>query len=199
MPFSPEQTKSAFDRVFRFTAQLLSYYAWYAKVRPKVDESSSSPVETLHLRLVEGAIVDGWMINLRRVNEFFSAPPSDGNRGYDDDLRAYDFGFSDVGRFLHKDDMLALHKHVGHSTTAGIDTGTIAVDALPATFAALRRCIAFIEFLQTKSDGPHAEKPEVVQQSATWLIELYAEWYKRAVSEGYPPFEMVDDPQISPK
>jgi hypothetical protein len=85
---SREELEAAAGRIFHNIVQLFGYYAWIAKVAPALKAQDNKVTERLYFNVAQNAVVDGYLINLRRLNEFFSRPPKDGKER-DDDLRAY--------------------------------------------------------------------------------------------------------------
>lgn len=139
--------KKDIDEFFASASQVFAYYSWFVEISPRLIGSKPRKHELIHFRITENAIAMGFLINLRRLDEFFHA-----KKKYPDDVRAYEFGFTTSGGFLSGPERRRIDKQIAHPTEvpAGPDdrvhfTYILAHQALVCVFK-------FIDFLL---DGPH--------------------------------------------
>jgi hypothetical protein len=139
--------KQQIDEFFASASQVFAYYSWFVEISPRLIESKRRKHELIHFHIVENAIAMGFLINLRRLDEFFHA-----KKKYPDDVRAYEFGFATPGGFLSGPQRRKIDKQIAHPTEVPTDpkekihfTYILAHQALGCVFP-------FIDFILA---GPH--------------------------------------------
>jgi hypothetical protein len=188
---TPELTAAA-DRVFHNISQLFGYYAWIGKIAPGLDSKTKGAPGHLYFILAQNAVVDGFLINLRRLNEFYSKRPDNAKNDRDDDLRAYHFGFPEAGRFLDEKDTEELHKRIAHSTIHTARHGDVSYEALQATELALKHSFQFLEHLLTSFYIDGSKESDKMKDACITLLGLRAEWRQEAEKERTVPQQHVD-------
>jgi hypothetical protein len=178
--YSPEQLSAAADRVFRNICQLFSYYSWIAQVAPSLESREKNAPGHRFFVLAQNALVDGFLINLRRLNEFFTEYPEKRNPKFADDLRASDFGFPEKGPFLHSADMDELHKRIAHSTSRAAIQGDASFEALKATELALGHSSQFLKHLCGSLYADDPKKTESVGGALRTLNGWLEAWKNEA-------------------
>jgi len=162
------------DRIFHNAMQLFSYYAWITKIAPTLKEGELGSIDFVYFSITQNAVLDGYLINLRRLNEFFSKRRRNEERA--DDLRAYHFGFPQIGRFLDEPDMTKIHKRIAHATTQAIITNRDFYEIFLSTELALKHCFKFFEFLKTSFYGPENPKSKQLTKVVPALHWFWDSW-----------------------
>lgn len=181
--YTKEELTAAADRVFHNISQLFGYYAWIGKIAPSLESRGEGAPGHFHFLLVQNAVVDGFLINLRRLNEFFSKRPEKPKDERDDDLRAYHFGFPEIGHFLEKGDMDDLHKRIAHSTSRTALHGDVSYQAKHATELALTHSFQFLEHLLRTYYTDGSSESEKMKGACIVLIGLWTSWCEEAEKE----------------
>lgn len=178
--YSQEQLTVAADRVFHNIAQLFGYYAWIARIAPSLESRKDGEPGHLYFVLAQNSIVDGFLINLRRLNEFFTKYPENRNPKFADDLRASDFGFQGERPFLDNTDMDELHKRIAHSTSRAVIHGDASFEALKATEFALGHSFEFLKHLCSSLYAKSPEKTEQAMRALQMLRGMLDTWRNEA-------------------
>src|SRR5260370_7845255 len=93
--------------------QCCAYFLWRHQIRPGLSQHSEA--DGAYLQVIENSIIEGTLLFIRKLNEFFKQRPNRDEK--DDDLRAYDFlGFKNLGEFIMQKDYEQLHNPVVHMT-----------------------------------------------------------------------------------
>lgn len=182
--YTREELEKAAEQVFHWVTQLFGYYAWIAKVAPRLPDDVKHESDSLYFHLAQNAVVDGSLINLRRLNEFFSCRPKEENKKHADNLRAYDFEFPEIGRFLDPKDMDELHKRVGHATTRAVENGDASYRVFQGTELALKHSFKFLEHLLREFYAEGTGESGKMAKGITHLISLWTEWCQAAQAAG---------------
>jgi len=139
--------KETIDQFFASASQVFAYYSWFVEISPRLIGTKPRKHELIHFHITENAISMGFLINLRRLDEFFHV-----KKKYPDDVRAYEFGFTTSGGFLSDTQRKRIDKQIAHPTEVPADpkekvhfTYILAHQALVCVFP-------FIDFLLA---GPH--------------------------------------------
>jgi hypothetical protein len=139
--------KKDIDEFFASASQVFAYYSWFVEISPRLIGSRRRKHEFIHFRITENAVAMGFLINLRRLDEFFHA-----KKKYPDDLRACSFGFMTAGGFLSGPERKKINKQIAHPTEVPADPN----DKVHFTYILAHRALVcvfkFIDFLLA---GPH--------------------------------------------
>ncbi len=181
--YTNAELAKAADRVFHYISQLFGYYAWVGKIAPSLESKVEGAPGHLYFVLAQNAVVDGYLINLRRLNEFFSTRPKKEKDEKDDDLRAYHFGFPEIGRFLDEEDMKELHKRIAHSTSRTALIGDVSYEAMKATEMALKHSFQFVEHLLRSFYTDGSSESETMKRACVRLLALWSSWCAEAEKE----------------
>ncbi|PTY03003.1 hypothetical protein DB347_22675 [Opitutaceae bacterium EW11] len=181
--YTKEELTKAADRVFHNISQLFGYYAWVGKIAPTLASKDEGAQGHLYFVLAQNAVVDGYLINLRRLNEFFSKRPDKSKDEEDDDLRAYHFGFPEIGRFLDPQDMKELHKRIAHSTNRTALVGDVSYEAKQAAELALKHAFQFLEHILRTFYTDGSPESNSMKDACIVLIGLWSSWCKEAEQE----------------
>lgn len=192
---SREDLEKAADHIFSHVVGLFSYYVWVIRIAPFIDERGILQTKggSYCLPMVSATLVDGVLINLRRLDEFFSTQKK--NPKYPDDLRAYDFGFESAGRFLPTEDSLWIHKLVAHPTIKISKRGIQTFNPSELAEKALTHCFAFLDFLEKTFYGETSVKGKQMQRVTKMIKDLHQEWriaIEEKARENAPEMKRID-------
>ena len=162
----------ASDDVFYLIMQMFTYYAWFRHISPRLIESPPREKEMIYFRLVENGVVESQLMFYRRLNEFFYPRPK--KEKFPNDLRAYKFGFEELGPFLHDDDMEQLHKRAAHPTFTEADQGKVSYEIYPTSWLGLRHGLHFVVFLQKTL---FADLPDKVKGADIFIRAFQDLWH----------------------
>lgn len=141
--------KKDIDAFFESASQVFAYYSWYVEISPRLIGSSPRKHERIHFHITENAIAMGFLINLRRLDEFFHAHKK---KQFTDDVRAYEFGFTTAGGFLSGTQRKEIDKQIAHPTVAAANSKAKVYLTYALAHQALLRVFQFIDFILA---GPH--------------------------------------------
>ncbi len=174
--YTKQELAAAADQIFHNIAQLFSYFAWFGKIAPSLDSKTEGTKGHIFFVLAQNAVIDGFLINLRRLNEFFSNRPENDKKDQVDDLRAYHFEFPEIGRFLDEKDMCELHKRIAHSTSRTVKYGEVTYEVMEATELALKHCFKFIGFLHSDFYKENCIESENLKNACKGILALLYDW-----------------------
>ena len=140
-------TQKDIDPFFASASQVFCYYSWYVEISPRLLESKTRKGELLHFRITENAVAMGFLINLRRLDEFFHL-----KKKYPDDVRAYEFGFGSTGGFLTASERTRIEKKIAHPTEVPDNSTETVYLTYVLAHKALKSVFQFINYLLA---GPH--------------------------------------------
>ena len=139
---STEELRYGLENVYGEVGKLFSYYIWYSKVRPTLNENDPD------VHILRTTIISGFFLTVRKLHEFLK-----GKRERDakvGDVFASDFpDFTSKGGFLQDDDFKALHLHVGHITALKESSTGISGETYLATKWAYQSMSDFLSYLET--------------------------------------------------
>lgn len=169
-----ERLIKASDDVLYLVMQMFTYYAWFRHVAPQTNAAAAIRHESAYLQMVQNAIVEAQLMYYRRLNEFFYPQPQ--KEKYSDDLRAYKFGYTELGPFLRSEDMEELHKRVAHPTFREADSGKVGYEIYSTSWMGLRHGLKFMSYLKTKVLSVAPDKVETVRVFERTIHELWDRW-----------------------
>ena len=63
--------KKDVDAFFASASQVFAYYSWFVEISPRLIGTHRRKHELIHFHITENAIAMGFLINLRRLDEYF--------------------------------------------------------------------------------------------------------------------------------
>jgi hypothetical protein len=169
-----ERLLKASNDVFYLITQVFSYYSWHGHLAIRWKPTTPGRYDHSHTLFVQNAVNESHLMYIRKLNEFFYPRPK--LEKHPDDLRAYKFGFTELGPFMNEHDMEVLHKRVAHPTFMQADQGSATYPAYTLSHAALNHALAFLHFLRINLLKDQPDKREHADQSIRFIHEIWNEW-----------------------
>ena len=169
------------DEFFASASQVFAYYSWFVEISPRLIGSKQRKHELIHFHITENAIAMGFLINLRRLDEFFHA-----KKKYSDDVRAYEFGFTTAGGFLSGPERKKIDKQIAHPTEVPAEPN----DKVHFTYLlAHRALVSVFQFIDYLLAGPHPPTTPYGRSIAFTRRQYLAYW--SAYTDLVPPNERL--------
>lgn len=170
-PPTQVELEASTDLLFDVMTRCFAYFLWWTRIRP-VLERSGLPERDITLQ--RNTVVEGTLLSIRKVNDFFRSPEKSNEK--EDDVFSYDFsGFQGTGKFLHPDDFSELHRRVGHITLSEIRHGKATWEMHRAVVAAATKYLEFTEFLESRFFAVNEARKQQIAASSQVVRRLLSE------------------------
>ena len=160
--------KKDIDAFFESASQVFAYYSWFVEISPRLVGTPPGKHERIHFHITENAVAMGFLINLRRLDEFFHS-----KKKHSDDVRAYEFGFTTSGGFLSPAQRKEIDKQIAHPTEVPANPKAKVYFTYALAHQALVCVLQFIDFILA---GPHPASTDYGRSIAFTKKQYLAFW-----------------------
>lgn len=170
-----EQLDAAMQTLYTEMGHLFAYWIWWTRAKPLLLKDEQFGENPTFLKFMQNSAVTTSLLALRKLNEFFKCRPPENNER-DDDLRAYDYGFSNTGMVLKPEDFQELHKRIAHITYREVDAGKVSYEIYYGVGLIMPKCLEFLEHVRTTLYRDMVEKQKEVQRFQMALSGMRRKW-----------------------